>query len=303
MAPIIPESDSNQQYYDMSTSQRLGRGRYSTVFECRDSDGQRFAVKLFRDRSQENIEHEIGILKHLRGGPNIIAFIDSVQGFQGSGFGIVLELVDHVDFRTLFPRFGDFDIRYYTRELLRALQFSHSRGVMHRDVRPHNVLIDHEHRKLRLVGWGSSGVHRAGQAHTLRVSVWRPPELLLGFERYDYSLDMWQLGSMLASMVFRKEPFFHGNSRLDQLVKIARVLGTDRLYAYVSKHNMDLDGEDIEALGNLPCQPFTIFVNSDNERLVTDEAMDLLQRLLLFDHEDRLTAREALAHTYYQALG
>ncbi|KAH7153468.1 kinase-like domain-containing protein [Dactylonectria macrodidyma] len=283
MAPIIP--NSNQQYYDMSTSQRLGRGRHAAVFECRDSEGRRFAVKLFRDRSQEEIEHEIEILKYLRGGPNIIAFIDSVHGFQDSGLGIVLEHVEHVDFRTLFPRFDDFDIRYYTRELLRALQFSHSRGIMHRDVRGHNVLIDHENRKLRLVGWGSSGVYRPGQDNTLRVSIWRAPELLLGFERYDYSLDMWQLGSMMASMIFRKEPFFHGNSQQDQLVKIARVLGTDRLYAYVSKYNIELDDEDVEALGYLPCQPLTVFVNSDNERLVTDEALDLLEQLLLFDHE------------------
>ncbi|KAM5344287.1 hypothetical protein ACJ41O_012824 [Fusarium nematophilum] len=135
--------------------------------------------------------------------------------------------------------------------------------------------------KLRLVGWGSSEYYRVGQDNSLRMSVFKPPEVLLGFERYDYSIDMWEFGSMLASMVFRKEPFFHGNSRQDQLIKIARVLGTDKLYSYVSKYNIDLDNEDVEALGNLPSRPLTTFVNSDNQRLVTDEALDLLQQLLL----------------------
>jgi casein kinase II subunit alpha len=60
-----------------------------------------------------------------------------------------LEFVDYTDFRTLFPQFGDDDIRYYMRELLKALQFCHGQGVMHRDVRPHNVVIDHQAKKVK----------------------------------------------------------------------------------------------------------------------------------------------------------
>lgn len=90
---------------------------------------------------------------------------------------------------------------------------------------------------------------------------------------------------MLASMIFRKEPFFHGTSRPDHFIRIARVLGTDKLYTYVSKYNIDSDSEDVEALGNPPCQPLTIFVNSDNERLVTDEAMGCFKQVLLSEQE------------------
>lgn len=55
------------------------------------------------------------------------------------------------------------------------------------------------------------------------------------FQFYDYSLDMWSLGCMLASMIFRKEPFFHGHDNYDQLVRIAKVLGTEDLYDYLDK--------------------------------------------------------------------
>ena len=100
-------------------------------------------------------------------------------------------------------------------------------GIMHRDVKPHNVMIDHENRRLRLIDWGLAEFYHPGQEYNVRVAsryfkvspqspVWQlsspvqGPELLVDYQMYDYSLDMWSLGCMLASMIFRKEPFFHG---------------------------------------------------------------------------------------------
>ena len=65
----------------------------------------------------------------------------------------------------------------------------------------------------------------------------------------DYSLDMWSLGAMFASMIFRKEPFFHGHDNYDQLVKIAKVLGTDELFKYIEKYDIELDAQYDDLLG------------------------------------------------------
>lgn len=89
--------------------------------------------------------------------------------------------------------------------------------------------------------------YHPGTEYNVRVAsrYFKGPELLVDFQEYDYSLDMWSLGCMFASMVgvcslsqstysiqiFRKEPFFHGHDNSDQLVKIAKVLGTDELFA------------------------------------------------------------------------
>lgn len=62
---------------------------------------------------------------------------------------MIFESVDNIDFRTLYPTFTDMDVRYYMYELLKALDYSHSMGIMHRDVKPHNVMIDHPNRKVR----------------------------------------------------------------------------------------------------------------------------------------------------------
>nr|RBQ96009.1 hypothetical protein FVER53263_08574 [Fusarium verticillioides] len=224
MAPIHPESGAGQ-FYDMSPPKRLGRGRHAIVFECHDPSGCIYAMKLFkRDSRARRIRRELEILQYLGNGPNIIKFVDAVQGEEGSDIGIVLEYVDNTDFRSLYPRLNDLDIRYYTCELVRALDFAHSQGVMHRDVRPHNVVIDHENRKLRLIGWSSANFYRPDEDLNVCVGLWKPPELLLSYERYDFSVDMWCFGAMLASMIFRKEPFFHGSSLLDQLRHIAEVL-------------------------------------------------------------------------------
>lgn len=60
----------------------------------------------------------------------------------------MFEYVNNTDFKVLYPRLSDFDVRYYIFELLKALDFCHSKGIMHRDVKPHNIMIDHEKRTV-----------------------------------------------------------------------------------------------------------------------------------------------------------
>jgi casein kinase II subunit alpha len=128
-------------------------------------------------------------------------------------------------------------------------------GVMHRDVKPHNVMIDHEARKLRLIDWGLAEFYHPGQEYNVRVAsrYFKGPELLVDYQMYDYSLDMWSLGCMLASMIFRKEPFFHGHDNYDQLVRIAKVLGTEELFEYLDKYHVELDPRFNDILGRWVC--------------------------------------------------
>lgn len=120
-----------------------------------------------------------------------------------------------------------------------------------RDVKPHNVMIDHENRKLRLIDWGLAEFYHPGQEYNVRVAsrYFKGPELLVDYQMYDYSLDMWSLGCMLASMIFRKEPFFHGHDNYDQLVRIAKVLGTEELFEYLDKYHIELDSRFNDILG------------------------------------------------------
>lgn len=294
----------NIEYGDQTNYElvrKLGRGKYSEVFEAFNvGHNKKVVVKVLKPVKTKKIRREIKILKNLKGGTNIIELLDVVRDPHQRTPALVFEHVDNIDYKTLFPNLTDYDIRFYMYELLKALDFSHSMGIMHRDVKPHNVCIDHENKKLRLIDWGLAEFYHPGQDYNVRVAsrYFKGPELLVNYQYYDYSLDMWSLGCMLASMIFKREPFFHGHDNYDQLVRIARVLGTDDLYEYLDKYNITLDSRYNDIMGRHSRKRWERYVTSDNSNLVSQEALDFLDRLLRYDHQDRLTAREAMEHPY-----
>ncbi|KAH8804451.1 casein kinase II [Xylogone sp. PMI_703] len=280
---------------------KIGRGKHSEVFEgINIINHHKCAIKVLKPGKKKKIKIHIDILRSLSGGPNIITLIDVIEDKQTTTSSLILEYINNTDFRSLYPRFADFDVRFYVYELLKALDFCHSKGIIHRDVRPHNVVIDHEHRILRLIGWGYAVFHHQMVEHSVRVGLFKPPELLLNFQKYDCSLDMWSLGAMLASMIFRKEPFFHGNSNSDQLLKIVKILGTEDLYSYLDRYKIDLDEHYHGIIRQCPKKDWQDLLNDENQKFVTNEAIDLLDKLLRYDHQERLTAKAAMRHPFFK---
>merc|ERR1739847_196959 len=115
-------------------------------------------------------------------------------------------------------------------------------GVMHRDVKPHNVMIDHEKRVIRLIDWGLAEFYHPGKEYNVRVAsrYFKGPELLMDLQNYEHSMDIWSLGCMFAGMIFRSEPFFLGRDNCNQLVKIAKIFGSDKFYAYIKKYGVEV---------------------------------------------------------------
>merc|ERR1712137_1212008 len=281
---------------------KVGRGKYSEVFEgIRVSDNSKVIIKILKPVKKKKIKREIKILMNLAGGTNIIQLLDIVRDPQSKTPSLIFEYVDNTDFKVLYPTLTDYDVRYYIYELLKALEHCHSQGIMHRDVKPHNVMIDHEKRQLRLIDWGLAEFYHPGKEYNVRVAsrYYKGPELLVDLQDYDYSLDLWSLGCMFAGMIFRKEPFFQGQDNQDQLVKIAKVLGTDELNAYTQKYGITLDQHFKQLIGNHTKKPFKRFITSENKHLAVPLSIDLLEKLLRYDHQERLTAKEAMNHEYF----
>lgn len=146
--------------------------------------------------------------------------------------------------------------------------------------------LTHSLLQLRLFGWEFAEFHTPGSRYSVRVSrgIYKAPELLLDYEHYDYSLDMWNVGAIFASMIFKKEPFFHGISIFDQLERIARVLGTQGLLNYIEMYDIE-SPTDLDEMMNYDKRPWESFVNSLNEDLADGNAIDLLNGLLRWDHK------------------
>lgn len=283
---------------------KLGRGKYSEVFLGIElPSGSKCVIKVLKPVKRKKIKREISILQNLVDGPNIIKLLDIVREPSLKTPALVFEHINNIDFRTLYPTFTDYDIRYYMFELLKALDYCHLMGIMHRDVKPHNVMIDHEAKSLRLIDWGLAEYYHPGTDYNVRVAsrYFKGPELLVDFRYYDYSLDLWSYGCMFASMVFKKEPFFHGKLNTDQLVQIVRVLGSDDLNKYLRKYNLKLTDE-YEDLGYYNRRPWKRFISEKNQHLVSDEFLDLIDKLLRYDHQERLTAKEAMDHPYFDPI-
>jgi len=294
---------SSPERYEVE--RKIGRGKYSEVFLGWDCETRRqVVIKVLKPVKKKKILREIKVLHNLQGGPNIVQLLDAVRDPQSKTPSFIFEYVPAADFRTLFPTLTDLEVRHYIYELLKALEFAHSQGIMHRDVKPHNVVIDHAAKKLKLIDWGLAEFFHPSTLYNTRVAsrYFKGPELLTDLQSYDYSVDMWSLGCMMAGMIFKKEPFFHGKDNSDQLVRIAKVLGTDELYAYLNKYDLNLDPALCVAIGRHSRKPWTVFITRENQHLCSPEALDLLDKLLRYDHTERVGTGPAMEHPYFDPL-
>ena len=124
----------NQDDYEVI--RKIGRGKYSEVFEGINVRTNKMCViKILKPVKKKKIKREIKILQNLNGGPNIIQLLDMVRDPASETPSLIFEHVDNVDFKVLYPTLTDADLRFYLFELLKALDFSHSNGIMHRDVK------------------------------------------------------------------------------------------------------------------------------------------------------------------------
>ncbi|KAK4056091.1 protein kinase domain-containing protein [Microbotryomycetes sp. JL221] len=285
---------------------RLGRGKYSEVFEAVDvsKHNKRVVIKVLKPIKSKKIKREVKVLKALQRGVkdnNIIKLLDTVWDPSTKTNSLVFEHVANYDPKMLYLTFTDGDTRYYMYELLKAIDFCHSQGIIHRDIKPLNMLIDPSTRTLKLIDWGLAEFYLPDQQLNCRVaSRWyKSPEILLDYPWYGPSLDMWGFGCTIGSILIQKDPVFRGEDTFDQLVKIVNVLGTSDFYKYVDKWEIDVSPAMEAALGYHAKRSWSRFVTPDNQHLLNNDAIDLLEKTLTYDHIDRLTAREAMEHRYF----
>jgi len=296
----LPLAWGRQEDYEIV--RKIGRGKYSDVFDGFSLlNNRKVTIKILKPVKKSKIKREIHILRTLSGQRNVTNLIDIVRDSATKTPALILEHAPNTNFKALFIELEDIDLRFYLYEVLRALDYAHSMGIMHRDVKPGNVMIDHESRSVRLIDWGLADFYFPDKEYNLRVATryYKAPELLLDYRYYHYSVDMWGFGALMAGWVFRKEPFFHGNHNLDQLFKIVKTLGSQDLMEYVEKFALSTAGIEDMLAADFPKRSWDSFITSENEHYASSEALNLLEGCLKLDHSQRLLPSEAMAHPYF----
>ncbi|MDP5292467.1 hypothetical protein Q9290_09215 [Oceanimonas sp. CHS3-5] len=130
---------------------------------------------------------------------------------------------------------------------------------------------------------------------------YRAPELLLGMKQYDYSLDMWSFACIFAGLVCNSFPFVKGRdkSNVELLRNISGLLGENEFWNYIEKYG--LNGVSEEILGAIvnPSEEGRLVLMRSDSALKSNLALDLISKVLKVDHQERLTAREAMEHPYF----
>ena len=177
-------------------------------------------------------------------------------------------------------------------QIIRGVDFLHSKKILHRDLKPANILIDHLSLTTKLADFGLSRLYSFPvRPYTKEVlTLWyRAPELMLGFYNYSCDLDMWSVGCILAEVIVGK-PFIQGDSEIDQLFKIFQIFGTpteETLPGYNSFPDYNKNFPSFKGIG---------IKNSIGEDKMEPLAMDMLEKMMVMDPCKRITAKEALQH-------
>jgi len=286
----------------------VGGGSYGLVCSAKDNlTGKPVAIKKITDTFQDLIDakrimREIKLLMMLGGHENIIGITDiMVSPALTRDFKdvyIVCELMECDLDRIVSSSqsLSDAHIQYFVYQILRGLLYIHSANVLHRDLKPSNLLVN-SNCDLAICDFGlARGVVDDETLTEYVVTRWyRATELLPEAQYYGPAVDVWSVGCILAELLGRK-PLFQGKDYMHQLQVIINVLGTpnDESLAFVTN---SMAKKAIKELPNRPKQSFQEIFSDSNP-----SAVDLLERMLVFDPRERCTVKEALKHPYFKAL-
>lgn len=284
--------------------ERLGKGAYGVVWKAVEkANGQTVALKKIFAAFQNVTDaqrtfREIMFLLELSDAPNVIRLSNVLKAENDHDIYLVFEFMETDLHRVICANIlEDIHIQFTMHQLFKSLNYIHSAGMIHRDLKPSNVLLDRKC-NLKVADFGLARSVAQLEPDTSPIMTdyvatrwYRAPEMLLGSTKYTYGVDMWSAGCILGELLGGK-PLFRGDSTKEQL---------DLLLAFTGRPS-DQDVDSIQSrfasmlIDAMPdCRKTEL---QEVYPTASDDALDLLERLLVFNPSKRITAEEALRHPY-----
>lgn len=280
---------------------KIGQGTYSNVYKARDLDSRKIvALKKVRfdnlePESVRFMAREILVLRRLDH-PNVIKLEGLVTSRMSCSLYLVFEYMEH-DLAGLAASpgvmFTEPQVKCYVHQLISGLEHCHTRGVLHRDIKGSNLLLDNSG-LLKIADFGLATFFRPdkNQPFTSRVvTLWyRPPELLLGATEYGVGVDLWSMGCILAELLAGK-PIMPGRTEVEQLHKIFKLCGSPS-EEYWKKSKLP------HATIFKPQQPYKRCI-VETFKDFPPSSLALLDKLLAIEPLDRGSAMDALKSEFF----
>jgi len=275
--------------------QPIGIGAFGLVCSTNDCfTGLSMAIKKIAKpyatpASSRMVYRELKLLKHFQHA-NIV-HLNDIFFSPAEDLYVVTELLDTdlqrlLESQTLEGRF----IQYFVYQLLCGLKYIHSAGIVHRDIKPANILLN-ENMDLKICDFGSARPESSQMTGYVSTRYYRAPEVMVSWQKYDVAIDVWSAGCVFAEM-FQGQPLFAGKNHIQQLSLIIDLLGTPTDDVIERVCNRDSLG----FLQRLPRQPNINFSQKFHRADV--DAIDLLEKMLVFDPQTRIDCIGSLEHKY-----
>jgi serine/threonine protein kinase len=286
----------------------LGRGAYGVVCSALDKVANRKVaikkvVNAFDDLiDAKRILREIKMLRHFKH-ENVIGLRDLIPPPEEEPFNdiyIVLDFMETDLHKIIYSKneLTDEHIQYFLYQILKGMKYIHSANVIHRDLKPSNLLLN-SNCDLKICDFGLARGVKENVDYELTeyvVTRWyRAPEVMCSCQDYDSKIDVWSIGCILAELHGRK-PLFPGDDYIKQMNLIFNVLGTPEPtdMKFISNEKAL---EYIKSLKKKPKIPFNKIYKDANPL-----ALDLMEKMLTFNPQKRISIDEALAHPYLKSL-
>ncbi|NP_001384764.1 Cyclin-dependent kinase G-2 [Zea mays] len=287
---------------------KINEGTYGVVYRARDKKTSEIValkkVKMEREREGFPLTslREINILLSFHH-PSIVDVKEVVVGSSLDSIFMVMEYMEH-DLKgvmeTMKQPYTQSEVKCLMLQLLEGVKYLHDNWVLHRDLKTSNLLLNNRG-ELKICDFGLSRQYGSPlKPYTqLVVTLWyRAPELLLGTKEYSTAIDMWSVGCIMAELL-AKEPLFNGKTEFEQLDKIFRTLGTpsEKIWPGYAK----LPGVKV----NFVKQPYNRLrdkfpaASFSGRPILSEAGFDLLNRLLTYDPDKRISADDALKHKWF----
>lgn len=311
------EDDDFQISKRFNVIEKIGEGTYGTVYKAKcHNDGKEVAIKKIRILYEEDgvpstALREISLLAETNH-PNVVR-LHEVYSSRSNLF-LIFECLD-MDLRVYLKRYGPFmerPLRSGALQCFRGVEFCHGHRILHRDLKPQNVLIDVSSMRLVLADFGLAryfSVPLKTYTHEVVTLWYRAPEVLLGQQRYATSIDIWSMGCILAEMA-TGQALFPGDSEIDTIFRIFRLLGTpteetwpgvSTLRDYKQRYPQwpETDLQEIREAAAQVAIKCGHTSSAGNAGALGEDGMEMVRDCLRYNPVDRPSARRLLQQSFF----